>query len=104
MIHRVTEPTLRVLRELVSRPGQEWYGLELCKVTGLSSGSLYPILARLQGEGWIASRWEEPERQETEHRPRRRYYSLTADGAVGVSELMTRGVHASARLGRGALA
>jgi PadR family transcriptional regulator, regulatory protein PadR len=97
-IRRLTDPTLRVLSELASRPGQEWYGLELCKATGLSSGSLYPILVRIEGEGWIRSRWEEPERQETEHRPRRRYYSLTADGVTGIRELAARSAARTARL------
>jgi PadR family transcriptional regulator PadR len=83
---------------LASRPAHEWYGRELCQATGLSNGSLYPILARLEGEGWVKSRWEEPEHQETEHRPRRRYYSLTADGVLGIRQLATRRARASARL------
>jgi len=87
-IQRVTQPTIQVLTTLMSRPGGEWYGLELCKATGLSSGSLYPILARLEADGWATSRWEEPEYQETEHRPRRRYYSLTRDGAAAVRDLL----------------
>jgi PadR family transcriptional regulator len=89
-IHRLTGPTARVLGELASSPGREWYGLELCKATRLSSGSLYPILARLENEGWVSSRWEEPQRQEAEHRPRRRYYALTADGLAGIRTLVAR--------------
>jgi PadR family transcriptional regulator PadR len=99
-IHRLTEPTTRVLGELASSPGREWYGLELCKATRLSSGSLYPILARLENEGWVSSRWEEPQRQEAEHRPRRRYYALTADGLAGIHALITRRPDVSGRLGQ----
>jgi PadR family transcriptional regulator, regulatory protein PadR len=98
-ILRLTDPTSRVLNELASPPGREWYGLELCKATKLSSGSLYPLLARLEREGWVSSRWEDPARQEAEHRPRRRYYSLTADGLVGFHSLLARRAAAPARLG-----
>jgi PadR family transcriptional regulator PadR len=97
-IYRLTDATTRVLRELASPPGTEWYGLELCKATRLSSGSLYPILARLEKEGWVSSRWEDPQRQETEHRPRRRYYSLTADGVAGIHTLIARRPHVSGQL------
>jgi PadR family transcriptional regulator PadR len=79
-IQRVTRPTLAVLVALLDHPSHKWYGLELCKQTGLAGGSLYPILARLEQNDWLASQWEEPERQETERRPRRRYYWLTEKG------------------------
>src|SRR5579859_5332737 len=37
--------------------------------------SLYPLLYRLEGRGWIQGRWVEKSGQR-----RRRYYSLTAQG------------------------
>jgi transcriptional regulator len=37
--------------------------------------SLYPLLHRLEQQGWIQGRWVEKAEQR-----RRRYYSLTADG------------------------
>ena len=79
-VQRVTRPTLAVLVALLDQPGRKWYGLELCKETGLAGGSLYPILTRLAQNDWLASQWEEPERQEVERRPRRRYYWLTKKG------------------------
>jgi PadR family transcriptional regulator PadR len=79
-IKRVTKPTLAVLTALVDHPSRRWYGLELCKKTGLAAGTLYPILARLEHNDWLGSQWEEPERQESERRPRRRYYWLTETG------------------------
>jgi DNA-binding PadR family transcriptional regulator len=90
-IVRVTHTTMQVLTELMGRLGDEWYGAELCKATGLPGGSLYPILARLETEGWVVSRWEEPERHQVQHRPRRRYYLVTSAGAVGIRRLMARG-------------
>lgn len=88
-IRRVTEPTLHVLSALLAQPAHQWYGLELCKKTGLPSGTLYPILAKLELEGWLDSRWEEPQRQEEERRPRRRYYWLNGTGRIEAGELIS---------------
>jgi PadR family transcriptional regulator PadR len=73
-----TRQTLAVLRVLLERPSEETYGMELLDRTGLKSGSVYPILARLEALGWLTSRWEAEEA--VEGRPRRRYYRLTAEG------------------------
>lgn len=58
------------------------YGFELMKVTGLPSGTVYPILARLEATGLVRSRWENEERAHGEGRPRRRYYETTGAGEV----------------------
>ncbi|MGI5215039.1 PadR family transcriptional regulator [Plantactinospora sp. CA-290183] len=78
---RMTLPTQAVLRTLVQHPSHEFYGLELCAAAGLASGTIHPILARLENLGWLTSRWEDLDPHEA-GRPRRRYYSLTSDGAV----------------------
>lgn len=77
---RMTLPTQLVLRALLVDPGQELYGLEIGETAGLASGTVHPILARLEGIGWLASRWEDID-PATEGRPARRYYRLTAAGA-----------------------
>ena len=77
---RMTLQTLLVLRALLEDPSRELYGLELCDRAGLASGTIHPILARLELAGWVRSRWEEVDPRE-EGRPRRRYYSLSPDGA-----------------------
>jgi hypothetical protein len=46
---------------------------------GLPSGTVHPILARLETVGWLESRWEEIDPR-VEGRPARRYYRLTSDG------------------------
>lgn len=79
--------TLAVLRVLLDHPLQQHYGLELSKAAGLPSGSLYPILARLEQNGWLASDWEQVDLHEA-GRPRRRYYELTREGAVGAEEAL----------------
>jgi DNA-binding PadR family transcriptional regulator len=68
-----------VLRALTIEPGRERYGLELSGVTGLASGTLHPILARLEGLGWVESFWEDIDVRK-EGRPRRRYYRLNPEG------------------------
>jgi len=78
---RMTIPTQLVLRALLAEPTQEMYGLQICAAAGLPSGTIHPILARLEHEyGWLTSRWEDIKPKD-EGRPRRRYYRLTEDGA-----------------------
>ena len=78
---RMTIPTQLVLRALLENPAQEMYGLEICAAAGLPTGTIHPILARLENEfSWLVSRWENI-RPEEAGRPRRRYYRLTKDGA-----------------------
>jgi PadR family transcriptional regulator PadR len=77
---RMTLPTQRVLQAMLARPTHEMYGLELSRVAGLASGTIHPILARLESVGWLESRWEDLDPCE-EGRPRRRYYRLTPEGA-----------------------
>lgn len=69
----------KVLRVFLDDPGTPCYGLELMKATGLPSGSLYPVLARLERAGWLRSEREEID-PVAEGRPARRYYALTPDG------------------------
>jgi DNA-binding PadR family transcriptional regulator len=69
-----------VLRAMLAEPGTEMYGLQICQESGLPSGTIHPILARLERLGWLESSWEDVFPQD-EGRPRRRYYRLTDDGA-----------------------
>ena len=76
----MTLPTQLVLRALLEHPTRELYGLEICAAAGLASGTIHPILARLEGLGWLDSRWENIN-PAAEGRPKRRYYRLSPDGA-----------------------
>jgi PadR family transcriptional regulator, regulatory protein PadR len=82
---RMTTPVLKVIAALLADPDGEHYGLELIQETGLPSGTLYPILLRLDRAGWVTSRWEQLD-PVTEGRPNRRYYRLTAQGAAAARE------------------
>lgn len=77
---KMTIPTQLVLRALLENPTKEMYGLEICAAAGLASGTIHPILARLEGIHWLESRFEDVDPHEA-GRPRRRYYRLTPDGA-----------------------
>jgi len=78
---RMTIPTLRVLQVLVGDPGHRRYGLEICREAELASGTVHPLLARLERIGWVESAWEDIDPR-AEGRPARRYYWLTEEGAV----------------------
>lgn len=77
---RMTVGVQAVLGALLQRPDAELYGLEIVKASGLEPGTIYPILQRLRGAGWVSDRWEDPEPAHTEGRPPRRYYRLTTEG------------------------
>jgi PadR family transcriptional regulator, regulatory protein PadR len=76
----MTIPTQLVLRSLLADPTRELYGVEIGDQAGLPSGTVHPILARLEGVRWVESRWEDVDPR-VQGRPARRYYRLTAAGA-----------------------
>jgi PadR family transcriptional regulator PadR len=73
----MTIPTQLVRQALVET--DEAYGAELGGLTRLASGTVHPILARLEGLDWATSRWEDVDPR-VEGRPPRRYYRLTTEG------------------------
>lgn len=73
---RITVPVARVLAALVADPDADHYGMALIQATGLPSGTLYPILARLKEAGWVEKRWEEID-PVAAGRPARAYYRIT---------------------------
>ena len=85
--HRLTYPTALVL--LAVREGVR-YGFDIIDGTGLQSGTVYPILRRLEDAGLLKSHWEKESAATREGRPPRRYYSLTADGAALAREAVLR--------------
>ena len=73
---RLSRETLLVLRRFVERPTDWRYGYELSRETGLKSGTLYPILMRLETYGLLEARWVATE----EGVPPRHTYRLTPNG------------------------
>jgi PadR family transcriptional regulator len=78
---RITSAVARVLAALLDDPAADRYGLDLIRATGLPSGTIYPILIRLQRAGWLSAHWEEID-PVAEGRPARRYYRMTPDGTA----------------------
>src|SRR5690242_13311759 len=92
-----TSPGTVALLEVLSGSDGCWYGYDLSRGTGLKSGSLYPLLIRLEREGWLESRWEESPQP---GRPPRHMYRITPLGAsavrAAVAELRQRTGHLGA--------
>jgi PadR family transcriptional regulator PadR len=76
---RLTTTTVTVLDMLLAAdPDHPPWGYRICEETGLGSGTVYPILERLEKVGWIAGRWET---DQPDDRPSRRFYSVTETGS-----------------------
>jgi PadR family transcriptional regulator len=74
---KMTGPLERVLVAFLADPAAPRYGYDLMKAARLPSGTLYPLLARLEHQKLVASEWETP--QQEGQRPRK-YYRLTGEG------------------------
>ena len=86
-MERLTRATTRTLLAFVEAPRSWRYGYDLMKAANLSSGTLYPLLARLADDGWLESRWED---SELPGKPRRQLYRLTSPGRVRAREALDR--------------
>jgi DNA-binding PadR family transcriptional regulator len=75
-IPRISPETLLVLERFIERPTDWRYGYELSRETGLKSGTLYPILMRLEKYAMLEACWVTTE----EGVPPRHTYRLTSDG------------------------
>lgn len=69
--------TRSVLAALAAEPATWRHGLSLARETGLSSGTLYPLLRRLEQQKYLEAEWQAPEQP---GRPPRHLYRLTAAG------------------------
>src|ERR1700690_807900 len=75
-IPRISPETLLVLERFIERPTDWRYGYELSRETGLKSGTLYPILMRLEKYALLEACWVATE----DGVPPRHTYRLTSDG------------------------
>ncbi|WP_370381096.1 PadR family transcriptional regulator [Catenulispora sp. GAS73] len=80
---RLTRTSRAVLQTLVEGFEDDLWGLRICHLTKLPSGTVYPLLARLEDLGWVTTHWENDELSAPRTTgPRRRFYRLTPDGLV----------------------
>jgi len=83
---RMSLQTLRVLEAFLENPTAQLAGAEVHQRCGIASGTLYPILLRLESAGWFVSQWESID-PSIAGRPRRRLYRLTSTGLRRASEV-----------------
>jgi DNA-binding MarR family transcriptional regulator len=76
---RLTGSTLKVIGALMEVPLDGLSGADISRSTGVASGTLYPILYRLERLGWLQSEWEEGIPAAL-GRPRKRLYTVTPMG------------------------
>jgi PadR family transcriptional regulator PadR len=71
----------RLLPQAGLAEGPPWsYGEQLARATGLATGTVHPILARLLAWGWLEDEW----------RMGQHHYRLTDDGAVQAHAALAR--------------
>jgi len=82
-----TYPTAAVL--LAIRAGHR-YGFDVVDATGLPTGTVYPLLRRMERRGVLTGAWEDEARARAEQRPARRYYRLTTVGDAALADVADR--------------
>ena len=97
----MTGPLERVLGAFLADPSAPRYGYDLMKAARLPSGTLYPLLARLEHQELVTSAWETPQQ---EGQWPRKYYQLTGEGIriarLELAQASARRQRAPARTGR----
>jgi PadR family transcriptional regulator, regulatory protein PadR len=86
---RVTSPLLDVLEVLLQAfdsHADDLHGWAIMKATKRSGPTVYGVLDRLEGVGWISGRWEDENPEPG--KPRRRLYSITPTGVIGAREIL----------------
>jgi DNA-binding PadR family transcriptional regulator len=66
------------------------FGFDIIDATGLTSGTVYPTLDRLERAGLLRSRWEAESAAHRQGRPARRYFSMTPAGARTLTAALAR--------------
>lgn len=75
---RALSPAARRLLAALSASAGRWrHGYDLCREADVKSGTLYPLLIRLEAQGHLQAEWHEAGEP---GRPPRHVYRLTASG------------------------
>ena len=86
---QITRHVLHLFALMTSDVLGWWWGLKLSEELDVGSGTVYPLLARLEKAGWLESCWESID-PAAEGRPRRRLYRLTGLGQRVASEALAQ--------------
>jgi DNA-binding PadR family transcriptional regulator len=62
------------------------YGFDIMDATGIASGSVYPVLRRLEEARLLRGTWEEAPAAQRGGRPQRRYYEVTEAGERALAD------------------
>lgn len=82
---KLTLPTARMLRALLDGPR---YGFDLAVSMTMPTGTVFPMLGRMEAGGLVTSVLEQIDQHEAK-RPARRYYQLTPAGRAYAVEVLT---------------
>ncbi|OWK31023.1 PadR family transcriptional regulator [Sphingomonas dokdonensis] len=75
---RALSPHARIVLAILLEAGGRWsHGYELARLADVKSGTLYPLLIRLEAQGYLEAEWQQPV---DGGRPPRHAYRLTATG------------------------
>jgi PadR family transcriptional regulator PadR len=75
---RALSAIARDVLALLAKAGEAWsHGYDLCQQAGIKSGTLYPLLMRLEAQGYLQAEWQIPTGG---GRPPRHAYRLTETG------------------------
>lgn len=82
-------PTLRVPKCLIENARSLRRRADIAKATGLPTGTLYPLLARPNGAGWLVDEWENIS-PVTAKRPKKRLYRLTDEAQLEARRVLNQ--------------
>jgi PadR family transcriptional regulator, regulatory protein PadR len=75
---RALSPHARMILDALLNASDQWsHGYELARLANVKSGTLYPLLIRLEAQGYLEAEWQQPVEG---GRPPRHAYRLTASG------------------------
>ena len=75
---RALSPHARNVLSVLLEAGSDWsHGYELARRADEKSGTLYPLLIRLEAQGYLEAEWQQPVER---GRPPRHVYRLTTNG------------------------
>lgn len=74
-----TLQTFRVMGIFCKRPEKEFFGSDISMKTNLPSGTIYPLLGRLEAAGFVKSVWEKGSAKDLK-RPLKHFYTITEKG------------------------
>ena len=66
------------------------HGFDIMTITGLASGTVYPALRRIEGAGFVVSKWERSNIAQQQQRPPRKYYEVSKAGRTALAEARQR--------------